>query len=290
MGPQARPLLAILLLAALSLTGCGVARRVAISEMVPVLECSVEAIYRDLDVETVGLGIPSNLLLLRGLCETDPSNRDLWALTIQLYFYYGVGYVEDEDPERAKLVYAQGLSLGRRALERRRWITPFDDADAFQERLRKLDRDDVPLLFWTLANWTKWIGENLDKPSALADLPLVEVALERVLELDGDYFRGMPHLMRGTLESSKPVLTGGRPEIARDQFEQAFAISDRKLLIFHVFYAQYYCRQQLDEEGFEAALREVLEASPDLEPDFRLLNEVARRKAAALMEQKDDFF
>lgn len=290
MEARTRLLLVTALLAVVSLTGCGVARRMAISEMVPVLECSVEAIYRDQDVETVGLGIPSNLLLLRGLCETNPKNRDLWALTIQLYFYYGVGYVEDEDPERAKLVFEQALSLGRRAMERRGWITPSDDIDAFRRRLEKVDRGDVPLLFWSLANWTKWIGANLNDPAALADLPLAEVALDRVLQLDAGYFLGIPHVMRGTLEASKPVLTGGDPEIARRHFEQAFAISERKLLIFHVFYAQYYCRSQLDAEGFEETLREVLDAPADLKPAYRLLNEVARRKASSLMEQKDDLF
>ena len=116
------------------------------------------------------------------------------------------------------------------------------------------------------------------------------MALDRVLELDPGYFLGMPHVMRGTLEASKPVVTGGKPEIAREQFDQAFAISGRKLLIFQVFYAEYYCRQQLDEEGFVAALREVLDAPPDLEPEYRLLNEVAKKKAAILMERKDELF
>jgi hypothetical protein len=96
--------------------------------------------------------------------------------------------------------------------------------------------------------------------------------------------------MRGTLEASKPVVTGGDPEVAREHFERAFAISERKLLIFHVFYAQYYCRSQLDEEAFDETLREVLEAPADLKPEYRLLNEVARRKASNLMEQRDDLF
>lgn len=258
--------------------------------MIPVIEETVEAVYKDQDVETVGLGMPSNLLLLRGLCEDQSGNRDLWSLTVQLYFYYAVGFVEDDDRDRAELLYQQGFTMGRRALERNDWFDPGVDLDTFSKRLEGADADDVPLLFWTLANWTKWIAMNLDDPGVLADLPLAEAALDRILQLDAGYFLGMPHLMRGTLEASKPVLTGGDPELARSHFESAFAISDRKLLMFHVFFAQYYCRQQLDEESFDKALEEVFAAPDDLEPDYRLLNEVAKRKATSLMELKYELF
>jgi hypothetical protein len=55
-------------------------------------------------------------------------------------------------------------------------------------------------------------------------------------------------------------------------------------------YAQYYCRAVLDEDGFTKALEEVFTAPHDIEPDYRLINEVARRRAARLMERKDDWF
>jgi hypothetical protein len=234
--------------------------------------------------------MPGNLLLLRGLCASDPGRRDLWVLTVQLYFYYGIGFVEDLDPEHASLVYEQGLALGHAALERSSWFHPEGSIDEFRRGLEKADRDDVPLLFWTLANWTAWIHLNLDRPEVLVQLPMAEAGLERIRQLDATYFQGMPHVLLGTLEASKPVLIGGDPERARLHFEEALRVSNRKLLVFQVLYAQYYCRQQLDEPGFVQALEEVLRAPPDLAPDYRLLNEVARRKARSLMERKDELF
>lgn len=265
-------------------------RRLALSSMVPIVEQSVESIYRDQDVETVGRGIPGNLLLLRGMCASDPDNRDLWALTSQLYFYYALGFVEDEDEDHAKLVYQTGFDLGREALARQGWFHLDRDVDQFRADLEKAGGDDFPLLFWTLANWTKWIQLNINDPSVLILLPYAEVALETVLTINPEYFEGIPYAMIGILEASKPVLSGGDPDAARDHFEKAFAVSDRKLLIFQLFYAQYYCRAVLDEEGFEESLNEVLDAPPDLKPEYRLLNEVAKRKAAALMERMDDLF
>ncbi|MBD3163149.1 MAG: hypothetical protein GF346_11920 [Candidatus Eisenbacteria bacterium] len=271
-------------------SGCGFFRQAAVSTMVPVIEQTVETLYRDRDVETIGEGIPGNLLLLRGLCESDPGNEDLWTLTTQLTFYYAVGYVEDRDPERAVLLYEEGYRHGRRALERKDWFTPDAPLDRFEEGLAEADEDDVPLLFWTLANWTKWISLKLDEPAVVAQLPAAEAALERTLALDPGYFLGMPHLMRGTLEATKPVLMGGDPEEARSHFERAFEISGGKLLIFHVFYAQYYWRSRLDEEQFVGTLERVLQAEEGILPEYRLLNEVARRKAQRLMERRDELF
>ncbi len=278
-------------------SGCGLTRRVAVSSMVPILEETVDAVYRDMDVETVGRGLPANLLLLRGLCESDRGNRTLWTLTTQLYFYYGFGFVEAEEESagsrgrpKARLVYRAGLDLGVRALSRRDWFRPESGLDSFKKGLARAKREDVPLLFWTAANWASWINLQLNDPAAIADLPLAEAAMQRVLELDPTYFHGMPHVMAGTLQATKPVLMGGNPEEARKHFEEAFRISDRKLLIFQTLYAQYYCRQTLDEQGFVDALNEVLKAPSDLAPDYRLLNEVARRRAGSLMERKDDWF
>jgi hypothetical protein len=265
-------------------------RHAAVGTMVPILEQTVEEIYRDQDLETVGAGVPGNLLLLRGLCASEPGRQDLWTLTTQLYFYYGIGFVEDDDPEHADRVYAQGFALGRAALEREGWFEPDRDLETFRRGLRQAEREDVPLLFWTLGNWAAWIRLNLEKPVALAQLPSAEAALERVLELEPSFFQGMPHVLLGTLEASKPVLVGGDPEMARTHFDEALRISKRRLLIYQVLYAQFVCRQTLDEEGFDAALQEVLDAPADLNPEYRLLNEVARRKAARLKERKDELF
>lgn len=258
--------------------------------MVPIIEGSVTSVYRDPDLATVEKAVPANLILIRGLCESDPGNRRLWTLAAQLYFSYAMAFVEDQDPEAAKLPYAQGLAMGQTALARTGWFHPEKDLEAFQKGLRKARREDVPLLFWSLANWVSWINLNLNDPNALAQLPYAEAALGRVLELDPDFFLGMPHVMLGTLLASKPVLAGGRPEMARAEFEQAFAISKGKILLFKVLFAQSYCRATLDEAEFVSTLNEVLASPADLEPDYRLLNEVAKRKAARLMERKDDWF
>jgi hypothetical protein len=62
------------------------------------------------------------------------------------------------------------------------------------------------------------------------------------------------------------------------------------MLLFQVLYAQFYCRQILDEECFDSILSEVLAAPDDALPEYRLWNEVAKDKARYLLEMRDELF
>ncbi len=275
-----------------SLAGCGVTRTVSTKAMLPILHGSLDEAYRDADLATVEDGIPANLILIRGMCASNRGHRELHQLAAQLYFSYALGFVEDEDPTRAGLLYGEGLRLGRQRLEREGWFreaegTPGGPTSA---QLAKMGRDDVPLVFWTLANWGGWINQNLAEPAAIAQTPRVEAYLARVLELEPDYFLGMPHVLAGSLKSFRPVMFGGDPEGGRKHFEEGMRISGNRMLLFPVLYAQYYCRSVLDRDGFVTSLQGALDAPSDLLPEYRLFNEVAKAKAARLLERTDEYF
>jgi hypothetical protein len=276
---------------AVSLGGCGVTSKIASRSMVPILNDTVDATYRSRDLALVREGIPANLLLLRGLCESDPGREEVRALTVQMFYSYGFGFLEDTEPARAREAYREGLRLGREGLQRYDWFRraergPLPDAEALQ----RAPKESVPLLFWTLANWASLVSLSVSDPQAVADLPRIEAYLGRILELNPEYFQGMPHVMEGTILTLRPRIAGGKPEEGRKHFEEALRISGRKLLIFQVLYARYYCRQTLDADCFDANLREVLAAPDDLYPEFQLLNQIAREKAGWLMERRDDYF
>ena len=62
--------------------------------------------------------LPTSLLLLEGMIETNPSNRDVAVLASMLYFSYAFAFVESEDPVRASDLYDRGRELGWHALDR----------------------------------------------------------------------------------------------------------------------------------------------------------------------------
>lgn len=260
--------------------------------MVPILDASVEATYRASDVQTVKEGVPGNLLLVRGLTESEPGNEDLRSLATQMYFSYTAAFVEDEDPARARTLYDEGYRLGREGLMRRDWFREAEEAVPLPDSaaLRKMKKDDAPLLIWTIANWASWISLNVSDPEAVAQLPRLQAYLDRVLQVSPDYFEGLPHALAGSMNSIRPRMFGGDPEAGQRHFEEAFRISRGRMLLYRVFHARYYCRQMLDVECFDQSLREVLDAPDDLAPEYRLLNNVAREKARRLMEKRDELF
>lgn len=283
-------LLSTLLLTIVSGSGCSTTR-IAVGSMKPILGAAIDATFRDSDWATACEAIPANLLLVRGLCESSPGDRELHARAAQLYFSYGLGFIEDTDPARAALLYSEGMRLGRAALQERGWFTRGEaESSPSVETLLGMNRDDVPLLFWTLCNWSSWVGQRMDSPEIVAQLPRVEAYLERLLELEPEYFMGMPHVLRGSILCLRPVLFGGNPEQGRKHFEEGFRISGNRLLLFHVLYAQYYCRATLDQSEFRRRLEEVRDAPSDILPEYRLLNEVAKRKAAYLLEKEHELF
>lgn len=288
------PLLPLLGLAALALTaaGCGLTRRVALGTMVPVLEETVRTTWACEDLETVRLGVPGNLLVLRGLCASEPGNEAIRSLTVQTLYSYALGFVEDEDRVRASLLYREGMQTGVEGLRRHEWFRRADQSRPLPDSagLAEASAGDIPLLFWTLASWAGWVSLNLTDPAAVADLPRIEAYLGRVLELDPEYFFGLPHVMAGTILTMRPRMMGGDPERGRAHFEEALRISGGRMLLFQMMCARYYCRQTLDEECFDRRLGEVLDAPPDLLPSYRLFNLVAKEKARRLMERRDEFF
>lgn len=263
---------------ALLAAGCGMTQRLAVGSMVPVLENTAAAARERGDVKTVGEALPANLLLLDGLIRTDPRNVRLLSLGAFLYFGYALGWVEAGDPELASHYYATGRDYGLRALERHDDFRKGTQGNvaAFQSGLASLGKSDVPALAWTGANWARWLSLNLDSPAAIAEVPRIEALLDRLLELDPGFERGLPHALRGSYDALRPQLFGGDPERARREFEAALQISQRRMLLYLVFYAEFYCRQVLDEECFVRTLDEVAAAPDTLLPEQQLLNAIGR--------------
>ena len=83
-------------------------------------------------------------------------------------------------------------------------------------------------------------------------------------------------------------MLGGKPELAKEHFEKSLALSERKSLITHVTYAEKYARITMNKELHDNLLQEVIDFPIEDAPEFTLSNQIAKRKAKALLEE--DYF
>ena len=280
------------LLAFLAASGCASVKGMAITALAPTFNDMNTAVNRLQDYEIVRQGIPSNIMLIEGLLEGSPDNRALLTLAAQTYCMYALGFVEDEDPDRASYLYSRGRDHGLKVLmqdpEFREGLAA--GGEELDEALESFGRSDVAALFWTGNCWGSWINLNKHDIKALFDIPKVEQIMQRVLVLDETYFFGGPHLFFGLMSVSKPRMAGGNPDKAQEHFERIFAISDGKFLLPYVFYAQYYATFVFDEELYRSTLQRILDAPSDILSDQMLANEIAKRKARILIDRVEDYF
>src|SRR6185503_10412745 len=163
---------------------------------------------------------------------------------------------------------------------------------AWTDYLKKFDDAEkhAPTLFWAAYCWGRYIGINRDDMNAIADLPLVAALADRLMALDHTYFGYAPHALRAGLIGTAPAQLGGRPDEAKKEFEAAIAATKGKNLMYMVVEAQIVAVALQDRKLYKRLLTTTLEAPIDLDPDQRLLNQLAKRRAQRYLGQIDKLF
>lgn len=249
-----------------------------------------QAILNQDDPETVRAGAPAYLLLIDGLIEGEPQDRDLLIAGTQLYATYATVFVTDT--ERAQRLAHKARDYARRALCQQRPAICANENETYDEFLKALGittRADLPALYAYGTAWAGWIQTHSGDWNVLAELPKAEAVLERIIALDEDYRQGQTHLYLGIMRSQLPPAMGGHPEEGRAHFERAIALSAGRNLMAKVAFARHYARLVFDRELHDRLLQEVLEADPH-EPGFTLSNSLAQREAQELLAASEEYF
>jgi hypothetical protein len=243
------------------------------------------------DVALVREGTPAYLMLVDGLLETYPENRDLLIAASRAYGSYAATL--DGEPARALALNRKALGYGFRALSVDRADfreKASGNIDEFKSHLQGFTAKDVPALFWTASAWAGWISMSSGSVEAMADLPAFEALMERILELDESFYHGGPHLLKGIYLAAKPEVAGGDLAKAKIHFDRAFALGSDKILMARVYYAQYYAAGIKDKELYTSTLEGVLEAKADEPPEMTLANTMAQQRARQLLNNTEETF
>jgi hypothetical protein len=248
------------------------------------------AILNQDDLQTVRDGAPAYLLLVDGLIEGDRDNQKLLITGARLYGAYATVFVTE--PARAQRMTEKARGYATRALCLRNTSVchaqeqPYE---SFAAALAGLATRDVPLLYAYAASWAGWIQTHSDDWNAVADLPKVEAAMRRVVELDEGYDHGGAHLYLGVLASLRPPALGGKPDEGQAHFRRAIELSQGRNLMAKVQYALKYARLTFDRNLHDQLLHEVLDADAKA-PGLTLINTLAKQQAQELLASAKDYF
>ncbi len=245
------------------------------------------------DIETIKQGVPTILILLDSLVQSDPENTNLLFAAANAYNTYCQAFLTgDENLVRAQKLFEIGKRHGFNLFENKRYV---DDLSAIsvidlENSVKKLGKKDVPYLFTTASVWVGWILTSLDSMKAIADLPKALVLMNRVLELDDQHNHGAVHIFYGIYFAVQPRNAGQDLAKSKLHFERAITIAGKGSLLPMVTFAEYYARAILDDQLFVKTLNEVINSNIKIRPEIRLVNEIAISRANYLLKNKEDYF
>jgi len=275
------------ILAAISLSACGQLLSSAKQEFAADLSATV--LEQD-DPETVRQAVPAYLILVSSMIRGDPDNVELLVSSSRLYGSYASVFVEDK-LRKQKLSQRSFDYASRAFCLRRPGLCNFRELSyyEFEQALASMTADEVDVLFALGAAWAGWVQANSSDWNAVAELPRVEAVIQRVLALDETVSNGDAHLYMAVMYSFLPPAMGGKPELAKEQFERAIAISKHTNLMAMLLYAQKYARLVFDKELHDRLLKQVIDSKVDV-ADMTLINTIAKSRARELLAESDDYF
>ncbi len=246
----------------------------------------------DDDPDLVGDALPFSLKFMESLLAERPDHRPLLLAAASGFTQYSYGWVDGRAQEvmavdvgagealqqRARRLYLRGRNYGLRGLG-----TSIEELRRDPARVRRTQREDVPLLYWTASAWALAIARSKDDPEVVADLPIVESLIRRATELDPDWDSG-------AIESFLISWEAQDAARARAHFERAVQLSQGQLASPYVALAEEVCVPAQARDEFRMLLEKALRVNPDARPEWRLQNILAQRRAASLLERIDDFF
>ncbi|MBI5883841.1 MAG: hypothetical protein HZB91_12150 [Elusimicrobia bacterium] len=287
--PGAR--MAALLVLAGGLSGCSL-KLMALRQTAALMEDGVGTFYDESDTALAQDALGSQLKMAEAFLRSDPADPRLNLIASQGYGAYAFLFLEGLQDDRAREFYRRGRDYGFKLLDGSKAFKGIRSMDlaGVEAGLKTASKKDVPALFWTAYSWAGWVNLSRDNMEAVADLPKAVAIMMRVRELDPGYQFGGPDLFLGAYYASRPRMLGGDPAKSKAHFSAARSLNRGKYLLGLWLEARYYAVAVQDESLFAELIEKVRSGEAGSLAGSRLADEVAKRKAAALLEKKDELF
>ncbi len=261
---------------------------VVVRTMQPILEEGALAVESETDLRFAREAMAGNLKLLEGVYRSDPGQDDVRLLLMRGFSGYAMAFLEREEPARAATFYRRARDLGMEWLrEQSGFSEAFDaGAEALEKQLRRWKTErKMAFLYWTAASWGLVIQIRPDDPAEVAYLGRIKAMMQRVADRMPEYYFAGADTFLGAIEAAVPQALGGNPEKAREHFEKALALNERKFLLTLFFYARHYAIGNMKTELAKSLLHEIVRTDPKVLPDAALANAVAIERARKVLKE-----
>jgi hypothetical protein len=226
-----------------------------------------------------------------------PDNEDALFLLTRGWAGYGYAFAEDDylvatlagdeataeyHKKRAKLAYDRAVAYGLELLAHKSdgFAAAKKNADTTKKWLADnfKEKSDAENLFWLGSAWLARVNLLKDEPEYVADLFVGVAMLERSRELYPEF---MAWGATSTLGAYHARMAMAELDEAKKLLDLALEKTQRKALGVLVNYSKYACAKN-DQALYEKVLNEVVSAE-DPEPNLRLQNTIAKRRAKRLL-------
>ncbi len=281
-----------LLAIALSPSAC--VRSYATHALADALSASGNTYGEDDDPELVEGAVPFGLKTMESVLAEQPEHKALLQALASGFVQYGFAFVEQPADEiadtnidralqlrrRARGLYLRARDYGMRGLEVAHPGFRKLYAENPDEALLRMEKDDVPLLYWTAAAWGLAVSASKDDPEVIADFPEVGRLAKKALDLDESWNKGSIHEFFITFETAAP---DGSIERARAHFARAIELSEGKRAGPYVSLAEKVSVKQQNAKEFRALIDKALSIDVSQKSPDRLANVLMQRRARRLL-------
>lgn len=259
------------------------------------------------DPQTIMQALPAYIVLLDGMLEGSPDDKELLLASVSLMNAYSTllgaqpDLVEDLPEYQYQKIKNQQKILTKKALlraEKALCIQVDTLCNLTKKKYKELEnkianihKDDVDTLYRLGTAWVSWLQVNTDDWNAMAQIAQIKLIMQTVVVHSENIDNANVHVYLGVLNSLIPSSLGGKPEVGKMHFESAIRISNASNLMAKVLYAEYYARLMFDEKLHKKLISDILsKENTEHNGNHSLIDTLAIEKARNLQRSAADYF
>jgi hypothetical protein len=225
--------------------------------------------------------LAETLSLYEQALSTDTSNKHILGRLIRGWYFMGDAHESDKTAKMT--AWDKAVSFGNVCLEQNsNYKSTLEQTNNKGEAVKAIqDIADVPCMYWYASSLGKWAKLNGILQS-LKHKPTFVGFMQRVEELQPDYFYGAPYRYWGAYFSVLPSFAGRDLNASKENFDKSLSIAPEYLGTY-LLLADNWARNSQNVEEFDQAVQYVMASDPSVLPEDLLPENNAELKKAELL-------